>query len=346
MSIRVQCMCGELIDARDRMAGREVRCPRCSRLVLVPGHTGQLQSATVFGIAVIAGIAITLGILLLPGWFEQLRRGPAQDTSVCSGNLSKLGVAIRAYADAHHQWMPSSWDNTFAAIAPYLSPADRVGPNALWRCPADPFGTDPANHCSYGVNADETDGGARDHNQFYPGGLFRQSGRASPDGLTDVYPGPFAHRVANGGGRQAGVRLDQIPPGAILMIEHWSPFNTLDLDDRRRPMRGGTGPRDRLSIVMREYGVWHKPKLDTHDCVVDAGSYLFLKPYEGQQIPLERMYHAGRLHVLYANGVVELVPLTRLLQPRPKGFAPAEGPGRSLLETPWTRRIAQPGAAP
>jgi hypothetical protein len=337
VSIRVQCACGELIDARDRMAGREVRCPRCRRLVLVPGYGGPLRSSTVFGLAVLAGILITLGIVLLPGWFAQLRSGSAQAEHVCSGRLSKLYVAILAYANDHDGWMPSSWDNTFALIAPYLSPSDRSDTEGVWRCPIDPFGTDPANHCSYGVNADETDGDSDDHNRFHPGQLFRQSGRASPDGQTDWYPGPFAHRVAMGGSRQAPVRLQTLLETAsntILMVEQWSPFNRLDLMDARSPMRGGPGPRDRLSMAIREYGLWRRPRFDDRGWLLDAGSYLFLKPYEGRETPIERMYHGGRVHVLYANGQVALVPITALLSPP---YAPPDATGRLLADTPWTR---------
>lgn len=344
MSIRIQCVCGELIDARERLAGREVRCPRCQRLVLVPGHTGQVSPVTAFGVAVLVGIAVTLGLLLLPGWLAEVRHGPAARSAVCAGNLRALWLAIHAYAADHDGWMPSSWDNTFALIAPYLSEHDRTGPGAVWRCPADIFqGTDPANHCSYGVNADETDGGPDNDNRFYPParpgdppGLFRQSGVASDDGRTDVYPGPFAHRVREGQSRQAGVRLSQLAPNTILLVELWSPYNTLDLDQPRQPNRGGPEPRDRLSLAIREYAAWRRPKFDDRGHLIDAGSYLFLRPYEARGIPLAHMYHAGRVNVLRANGQVDLVPITAFLEPAPKGFAPRAG-AFTFDGTPWTR---------
>jgi len=309
VAIRVQCMCGELIDAQERMAGREVHCPRCRRLVLVPGTTTRARPTTVFSLAVVAGIAITLGLLLLPGWLAGLRDGGP----TCADNLRALGAAIHAYARANDGWMPSGWDNTFALIAPYLDERDREGPNAVWRCPADRFcGADPTNHCSYGINADET--GGRD----------------------GVYPGPFAHRVRDGGSRQVGVRLDDLPPKTILMIEHWSPLNTLHLDEPAKPNRGEPGAGDRCALVIRDYGTWRKPTFDEGDCLVDAGSYLFLKPYEGSDTPLDRMYHGGRLHVLYKNGQVELVPIRRLIEPPPNGFAPVD-PLEGFTNTPWTR---------
>ena len=335
MPIRVQCICGELIDAPERLAGREVRCPRCNRLVLVPGAAAQARPTVVFSLAVLAGIAITLGLVLLPGWLARVGRSGAADLRICAGNLRALGTAIRAYAEHHDGWMPSSWDNTFALIAPYLAPGERKGPDAVWRCPSDPFwGGNLLNHCSYGVNADETDGGPDDGNRFHPGEPFAQAGLGPGP---DIYPGPFAHRVRGRGERQVGVRIDPIPPRTILMIENWSPLNTLDLDDPRRPNRAAPPDRARLAILIREYARWRKPRFDARRCLVDAGSYLFLKPYEGRNIPLGRMYHHGRLHVLYADGRVELVPIRRLLEPRPAGFAPAD-PLRGFLDgPPWTR---------
>lgn len=298
-----------------------------------------MSPAVVFGLALLAGIGVIVGLLLLPGWLKQSRRGALAGAVTCKSHLQTIGIAIRAYADDHDGWMPSSWDNAFALIAPYLSDEDRA---TVWHCPVNTFGTDPADLCSYGVNADETDGDTHDHNRFHRNpetgeyAVFRQSGRASADGRTDLYPGPFAHRMCGGGDRQAGVRLSQLAPNTILMAELWSPNNRLDLDDPRAPMRG-TGPRGRLSVLIREYGEWRKPKFDERGHLRDAGSYLFLKPYQGRGIPIERMYHNGRIHVLYANGQVALVPIRRLIQPPPDGIAPRNVKGDLLTESPWTR---------
>ena len=345
MAIRVQCMCGELIDARERMAGREVRCPRCNRLVLVPGATSQVRPSTVFSLAVLAGILITLGLVLLPEWLEQVGKGGEAQRRICARNLRALHAAIKAYAIAHGGWMPSSWDNTFALIAPYLSPQDRDGPDPVWRCPSDGFrGNDPANHCSYAINADETDGGPDGANQFHSHEGFRQSGHAGGEGAAGFYPGPFAHRVRDGGSRQVGVLFDHLPPNTILMIECWSPLNTLDRDRPDRPNRVGPGPGERCCLAIREYRVWRKPDFDSGGYLRDAGSYLFLKPFEGK--PLKQMYHGGRLHVLYQSGDVELVPIERLLEPSPKGLAPGDLLRGFLEGTPWTRPGERGGRSP
>jgi len=212
------------------------------------------------------------------------------------------------YAAEQDDWMPPGDLNTFAALALFIGKSvDGPEGGDVFRCPIHEWlpRKDRERYASYAFNVSLDE----DENDTYSPFSVARTGRWKRFGGT--------------------------APDTILAIEMWM-----------RPRPDGTFPNQlRLDdpnwslitagvVPISSYTSAETATFDANGRLVDPGPYRFLDGYKGTDIPVDAMYHHGRINLLLADGSVAQEDILTFT-----GHSPKDDPR-------WTRqRDTAPGRA-
>jgi prepilin-type processing-associated H-X9-DG protein len=185
--------------------------------------------------------------------------------------------------------MPPGDLNAFHCLAPYLGESATAGGGGqVFRCPSHPWlpKGNERTCCSYALNLSLNEA----ENEKYS---------------------PFSTR------RNARFYFSS-PADTILAVEMWMRPNAggtfpneLRLDDPEwSPLKAGVAP-------LTSYEAATGARFDEGGRLLDPGPYRFLDCYKGTDTPVSRMYHRGRINVLFVDGHVESMDLRELASASP-----------------------------
>jgi len=334
-----QCVCGKVLSM-DVQPGAVVQCPACGRMIEVPGAapayatdgapgygpTGAREGnrlatlALVFGLLAIllgplTGIpAVILGILAL-GKIKRSQgrmggtglaiaglatgamftvvlcisglvalmlpalaraRGAARQVT-CASNLRQIGIAMTNYATQCNGLMPPGDLNTSHYLVPFL------GTGKAFQCPSHEWLPQQnrwtCSSYAFNISLDQAE-----NEQYSPFSTVR----------TATY-------------------YSSSPADTILAVEMWmrprpdGTFpNELRLDDPDwSPIQAGVAP-------LSSYTAAKGATFDEKGYLIDPGPYRFLDCYKGTDVPVSRMYHNGKMNVLFVDGHVEPLDIRKL----------------------------------